>query len=250
MSLLSVHNLTVHFGGVAAVDDVSFDLREGEILGLIGPNGSGKTTVLNLLSGFLLPRSGRVRMDEDDVTGWSAHRLAQRGVLRMFQMTRAFSRMSAFDNLLTAGLARGVSEAESHRRAEALIHELTLGPVQFLDAGQLSGGQRKLLEFGMCFIKPPRISVLDEPFAAVHPVMRDVMARFIRARHAEGATFLLVSHDMPIIVDLCQRAVCMNAGRVIAAGEIHAVLKEPQVIEAYLGETPAGDASASLELTR
>lgn len=250
MSLLSVRNLKVQFGGVAAVDDVSFELRQGEIFGLIGPNGSGKTTVLNLLSGFLAPRSGRVRMDEVDVTGWSAHRLAQRGVLRMFQMTRIFSRMSAFDNLLTAGLARGVSEAESQRRAETLIDELTLGSVQLLDAGQLSGGQRKLLEFGMCFIEPPRISMLDEPFAAVHPVMRDVMARFIRARHAEGATFLLVSHDMPIIVDLCQRAVCMNAGKVIAAGEIHAVLKEPQVIEAYLGETPAGDAPASLELTR
>lgn len=249
MSLLSVHNLTVHFGGVAAVDDVSFDLRAGEILGLIGPNGSGKTTVLNLLSGFLAPRSGRVRMGDDDITGLSANRLAQRGVLRMFQMTRVFSRMSAFDNLLTAGLARGVSERESQRRAEALVDELTLGPVQFLDAGQLSGGQRKLLEFGMCFIEPPRVAMLDEPFAAVHPVMREVMAAFIRKRHAQGSTFMLVSHDMPIIVDLCQRAVCMNAGKVIAAGDIHAVLKDHDVIEAYLGETPDGDAVPSLELT-
>ncbi len=241
-SLLSVHSLLVRFGGLAAVDDVSFDLRAGEILGLIGPNGSGKTTVLNLLSGYLAPLSGRVRMGDDDITGMAPDRLAQRGVLRMFQMTRVFARMSAFDNLLTAGLARGLSEPESERRANALIEELTLGPVQYLDAGQLSGGQRKLLEFGMCFIEPPRVALLDEPFAAVHPVMREVMAAFIRKRHAQGSTFLLVSHDMPIIVDLCQRAVCMNAGRVIAAGDVYAVLKDHEVIEAYLGETPEGDA--------
>jgi branched-chain amino acid transport system ATP-binding protein len=248
VSLLSVEHLSVHFGGVAAVDDVSFNLRAGEILGLIGPNGSGKTTVLNLLSGFLPPRSGRVQMEGVDITGLPANRLAQRGVLRMFQMTRVFSRMSAFDNLLTAGLARRIAEAESKRRAEALIEELTLGPVQFLDAGQLSGGQRKLLEFGMCFIEPPRVAMLDEPFAAVHPVMRDVMAAFIRTRHAQGVTFLLVSHDMPIVVDLCQRGVCMNAGKVIAAGDIHAVLKNHEVIEAYLGETAEGDSTAGLEL--
>ena len=248
MSLLAVENLSVHFGGVAAVDDVSFELRAGEILGLIGPNGSGKTTVLNLLSGFLAPRSGRVRMEGADITGLPANRLAQRGVLRMFQMTRVFTRMSAFDNLLTAGLARGITEAESTRRAEALIEELTLGPVKLLDAGQLSGGQRKLLEFGMCFIEPPRVAMLDEPFAAVHPVMRDVMASFIRARHAQGATFLLVSHDMPIVVDLCRRAVCMNAGKVIAAGDIHAVLKNHDVIEAYLGEPAEGESDAGLEL--
>jgi ABC-type branched-subunit amino acid transport system ATPase component len=248
VSLLSIEHLAVHFGGVKAVDDVNFEVHQGEILGLIGPNGSGKTTVLNLLSGFLAPHAGRVRMGAEDVTGMSPARLAKRGVLRMFQLTRVFTRMSAFDNLLTAGLARGLSEAESNRRATLLVEELTLGPVQYLDAGQLSGGQRKLLEFGMCFIEPPLLAMLDEPFAAVHPVMRDVMARFIRARHAQGATFLLVSHDMPIVVDLCQRAVCMNAGRVIAAGETHSVLKDHDVIEAYLGETHGGDEPPTLEV--
>jgi ABC-type branched-subunit amino acid transport system ATPase component len=239
MSLLKVEGLFKHFGGVAAVDNVSFELKQGEILGLIGPNGSGKTTVLNLLSGFLPPDAGKVRMGEQDITGMAPDRLAQRGVLRMFQMTRVFTRMSAFDNLLTAGMARGLSEAESGTRAQALVEELTLGPVQFLDAGQLSGGQRKLLEFGMCFIEPPLIAMLDEPFAAVHPVMREVMAQFIRKRHAQGATFLLVSHDMPIVVDLCQAAVCMNAGRVIAAGDVRAVLQNHDVIEAYLGNSDA-----------
>ncbi|MGZ5180957.1 MAG: ABC transporter ATP-binding protein [Ramlibacter sp.] len=247
MSLLSIEHLAVRFGGVAAVDDVSFEVRQGEILGLIGPNGSGKTTVLNLLSGFLAPRAGQVRLAGQAITGMPPAQLVRRGVLRMFQMTRVFSRMSALDNLLTAGMARGLSEPESGRRARVLVDELTLGPVQYHDAGQLSGGQRKLLEFGMCFIEPPALAMLDEPFAAVHPVMREVMTGFIRSRHAEGATFLLVSHDMPIVVELCQRAVCMNAGRVIAAGDIHAVLKDHQVIEAYLGETH-GDEPASLEV--
>jgi branched-chain amino acid transport system ATP-binding protein len=235
MSLLRTEGLTKHFGGVAAVEDLSFAVQEGEILGLIGPNGSGKTTALNMLSGFLAPDRGTVWLGDEDVTRATTVALARRGVLRMFQMTRVFARVSAFDNLLTAGLARGLAERQAHARAAALLEELTLTPVQYLDAGQLSGGQRKLLEFGMCFIAPPRIALLDEPFAAVHPVMRETMASFIRTRNARGHTFLVVSHDMPIVVDLCQRAVCMNAGRLIAAGPTRDVLKEPAVIEAYLG---------------
>jgi ABC-type branched-subunit amino acid transport system ATPase component len=235
MSLLRTEGLTKHFGGVAAVEALSFSMEEGEILGLIGPNGSGKTTALNMLSGFLAPDAGRVWLAEEEVTRMSPVGLARRGLLRMFQMTRVFSRISAFDNLITAGLARGLSEKESLERAGALLDELTLGPVRYLDAGQLSGGQRKLLEFGMCFIHPPRIALLDEPFAAVHPVMRETMAGFIRRRNAEGHAFLVVSHDMPIVVDLCARTACMNAGRLIAVGPTREVLKSPEVIEAYLG---------------
>jgi len=235
MSLLRTEGLTRHFGGVAAVEDLAFAVEEGEILGLIGPNGSGKTTALNMLSGFLRPDAGRVWLAGEEVTGKSTVALARRGLLRMFQMTRVFARISAFDNLLTAGLARGLSEREAESRAAGLIEELTLEPVKYLDAGQLSGGQRKLLEFGMCFIAPPRLALLDEPFAAVHPVMRETMARFIRQRNAQGHTFLVVSHDMPIVVELCGRTVCMNAGRRIAAGPTREVLRDPAVIEAYLG---------------
>jgi branched-chain amino acid transport system ATP-binding protein len=104
-----------------------------------------------------------------------------------------------------------------------------------LDAGQLSGGQRKLLEFGACFMVKPRVALLDEPFAAVHPTMKEVMAQFIRRRHDEGQTFVLVSHDMPVIVELCARSVCMNAGKVLADGPTQQVLNDTQVIEAYLG---------------
>ena len=235
MSLLRTEGLTRHFGGVAAVEDLSLAVEPGEIFGLIGPNGSGKTTALNLLSGFLDPDRGRAWLAGEEVTRMKPAALARRGLLRMFQMTRVFPRICAFDNLLTAGLARGLDESESTRRASALLEELTLAPVQYLDAGALSGGQRKLLEFGMCFMEPPRVALLDEPFAAVHPVMRETMARFIRARNAQGHTFLVVSHDMPIVVELCGRAACMNAGRLIAMGATRDVLKDAAVIEAYLG---------------
>jgi ABC-type branched-subunit amino acid transport system ATPase component len=235
MTLLRTVGISKHFGGVAAVDKVSLSVQPGEIMGLVGPNGSGKTTVLNMLSGFLRPDSGEVWLADENVTTFSTVQLARRGLLRMFQMTRVFTRISCFDNLLVAGMAMGLDEAESIRRAGALLEELTLSHVQYLDAGSLSGGQRKLLEFGMCFMQPPRIALLDEPFAAVHPVMRETMADFIRRRHAQGQTFVLVSHDMPIIIDLCQRAICMNLGRVIAEGPTRAVLESTPVIEAYLG---------------
>jgi len=240
VTLLRTEGLTRHFGGVAAVDDLALSVDEGEIFGLIGPNGSGKTTALNLLSGFLAPDGGRAWLADEEITRLRPGALARRGLLRMFQMTRVFPRISAFDNLVTAGLARGLKEIDAQGRAVKLLEELTLVPVQYLDAGQLSGGQRKLLEFGMCFITPPRLALLDEPFAAVHPVMRETMAKFIRARNAEGHAFVLVSHDMPIVVELCHRTACMNAGRLIAMGPTREVLRDTAVIEAYLGSEAHG----------
>jgi branched-chain amino acid transport system ATP-binding protein len=124
-------------------------------------------------------------------------------------------------------------------RARTLADDLSLDRVVDLDAGHLSGGQLKLLEFGCCFMVPPQIALLDEPFAAIHPTMKEIMAGFIRRRHAEGQTFMIVSHDMPVIVELCPRTVCMNAGAVIADESTRAVLTDPVVIEAYLGEAAA-----------
>jgi branched-chain amino acid transport system ATP-binding protein len=236
MALMRIEGIKKRFGGLVAVDDVSMDVDQGDLLGLIGPNGSGKTTLLNVLSGHLKADGGAVFVDDRPVLGLDPARLTQLGVLRMFQMTRVFNRMSAFDNLVVCGLALGLSESASYSRATELIEELKLVPVMYLDAGQLSGGQRKLLEFGACFMVPPRIALLDEPFAAVHPIMKETMSGFIRRRNADGQTFILVSHDMPVIVDLCPRAVCMNAGKVLAAGMTQDVLHSEAVIEAYLGE--------------
>ena len=235
MSCLTISGVGKSFGGLRAVDRVSFAIDKGELVGLIGPNGSGKTTLLNILSGHQPPDAGTVLLDGKPIQHLKPERVAQAGLLRMFQLTRVFRRMSALDNLLTAGRALGLTHRQAAARAEQLLEELTLERVSDLDAGQLSGGQQKLLEFGCCFMVPPRIALLDEPFAAVHPTMKETMAGYIRARYAEGQTFLIVSHDMPVIVELCPRTVCMNAGAVIADEATRAVLNDPVVIEAYLG---------------
>ena len=239
MACLSIDSVSKFFGGLKALDNVTFSVNEGELVGLIGPNGSGKTTLLNILSGYLYADSGEVTLDGRPITGLRPEALARLGVLRMFQLTRVFPRMSVLDNLLVTGSALGLPEAEADGRARELIEDLTLTRMMHLDAGQLSGGQRKLLEFGSCFMVPPRIALLDEPFAAVHPTMKEIMAGVIRRRHAAGQTCLLVSHDMPVIVELCPRAICMNAGAVIADEKTRAVLTDPIVIEAYLGEAAA-----------
>jgi branched-chain amino acid transport system ATP-binding protein len=235
VSCLAISGVAKSFGGLRAVDRVSFAIDDGELVGLIGPNGSGKTTLLNILSGHQPPDAGTVLLDGKPIQNLKPERIAQAGLLRMFQLTRVFRRMSTLDNLLTAGRALGLASRQAAARAEQLLAELTLERVRDLDAGQLSGGQQKLLEFGCCFMVPPRIALLDEPFAAVHPTMKETMAGYIRARYAEGQTFLIVSHDMPVIVELCPRTVCMNAGAVIADEATRAVLNDPVVIEAYLG---------------
>lgn len=236
MTLLRISGLEKRFRAVRAVDGASMDVAEGELLGLIGPNGSGKTTLLNLLSGHMSADGGEVLLDGRNVLGLNPTQLTRLGVLRMFQMTRVFNRMSAFDNLLVCGMAMGLDEAKANARAIELLEELQLMPVMHLDAGQLSGGQKKLLEFGACFMVAPRVALLDEPFAAVHPIMKATMAAFIKRRNASGQTFVLVSHDMPVVVELCSRSVCMNAGKVLADGPTQKVLNDPAVIEAYLGD--------------
>jgi len=240
MALLQIQEVEKHFGGLRAVDRASMEVAQGELLGLIGPNGSGKTTLLNVLSGHMAADGGQVLLEGRSVLGLNPTQLTRLGVLRMFQMTRVFNRVSAFDNLLVCGLAMGLDELQASRRAVELLDELRLTHVMHLDGGQLSGGQKKLLEFGACFMVPPRIALLDEPFAAVHPVMKETMAAFIKRRNGSGQTFILVSHDMPVVVELCPRAVCMNAGKVVADGPTQQVRNDAAVIEAYLGEHAHG----------
>lgn len=235
MTCLAIEHVAKAFGGLRAVRDVSASIEEGELVGLIGPNGSGKTTLLSIVSGHERPDAGTVRLDGVPIQGRRPERIAHAGLLRMFQLTRVFRRMTTLENLLTAGRALGLAHGAAAARADGLLEELSLSRERDLDAGQLSGGQQKLLEFGCCFMRPPRVALLDEPFAAVHPTMKEIMAGYIRARHREGQTFLVVSHDMPVIAELCTRAICMNAGAVIADGATREVLTDHAVIEAYLG---------------
>jgi|SRR5215469_5116509 len=239
VSYLAVEQLTVAFGGVRALDGVNLAVASGELVGLVGPNGSGKTTLVNVLSGYLRPDAGEARLEGRRIDGLDPTTLAHLGVLRTFQLTRVFPRMSVLENLLVAGCALGLTPGAAEPRALQLLEEISLLGLQNTDAGRLSGGQAKLLEFAACFMMSSRITLLDEPFAAIHPTMKEVMARFIRRRHAAGQTFLLISHDMPVVIELCPRTICLNAGGVIADGETRQVFSNPHLIEAYLGEAAA-----------
>jgi branched-chain amino acid transport system ATP-binding protein len=239
MDCMTANRLAISFGGLRALDGVTFSIGHGELVGLIGPNGSGKTTLVNILSGHLKSERGEVLLAGRRIDGLRPEALARRGVLRTFQLTRAFARMSVLDNLMVAGCALGLAWSEAERRALQLLDELSLVRLRSADAGHLSGGQLKLLEFAACFMVPPKIALLDEPFSAIHPTMKEIMAGFIRRRHAAGQTFLLISHDMPVVVELCPRTICLNAGTVIADGVTRTVLTDPVVIEAYLGDAAA-----------
>ena len=239
MSFLEIDGVSLRFAGLLAVDQVSLRIDEGEMVGLIGPNGSGKTTLLNVLTGHYAPDSGSVRLAGRSIHGLRPNQITRLGIARMFQLTRLFRRLSTLDNLITAGCAVGLGYDEAQARADALIEELGLGEVRDEDGAHLSGGQQKLLEFGCMFMGAPRLAVLDEPFAAIHPTMREIMVRIIKDRHAQGQTFLIVSHDLPAVIDLGPRLIVMNAGSVIAEGAPESVLTDREVIEAYLGGAAA-----------
>jgi ABC-type branched-subunit amino acid transport system ATPase component len=239
VTYLTIDSVSKRFGGLQAVANVSFEVERGELLALIGPNGSGKTTLLNILSGYYAPDSGSISLEDTPIHGLNPDQVAHRGFARMFQLTRLFRRMSVMDNLLVAGYAAGLDHGAASRRAARIGGDLGLAHLNDEDAGRLSGGQQKLLEFGGCFMGEPKVVLLDEPFAAIHPSMKETLARYIRQKHEEGQTFIIVSHDIPAVLELCPRAVVMNAGEVIADDATASVLTDGGVIEAYLGGTAA-----------
>jgi branched-chain amino acid transport system ATP-binding protein len=233
--LLRLDGLHKHFGGITAVNDASLTVGAGDLVGLIGPNGSGKTTLLNLISGYYPPERGTVRLAGEDVTGRSPDRLFRAGIARMFQHVKVFRRLSASENLEVAARCAGLDAAPARRRAAEVLARLGLAGHADDEVAALSGGQQKLVEFGGCFMTEPKLVVLDEPFAAIHPAVKRVMVEVIAERHAAGQAFIVVSHDIPAIVRLCPRTVCMNAGAVIADGPTEMVMADRRVVEAYLG---------------
>jgi len=238
-ALVDVTGVTKRFGSLLAVDNVSFSIAHGELVGFLGPNGSGKTTILNIMSGQLKPDAGSIALDGVAVAGRSADAIARAGMIRMFQLTRVFPNMTVFENLMTAGFAVGLDRKSALLRADELLADMTLDGHRDEFASDLSGGQQKLLEFASCFMRTPKIALLDEPFAAIHPTMRQTLADYIRRTNAAGQAYIIVSHDMPIVIDLCRRTICLAAGSVLADGPTERVLREPAVIEAYLGPNHA-----------
>lgn len=235
-ALIEAIGLTMRFGGIVAVRELDLAVEEGELVGLIGPNGSGKTTTINMLTGHLSPASGRILLRGERADGLAADRFAMRGVGRTFQITQLFSRMSVLENMLVPGLVQPHSTWDAARRQARLHLEfLGLAALEGAQARTLSGGQQKLLELGRALMLDATILFLDEPFAGVNPYLRDEIIRLVQALHAQGWTFVVVDHDLEAIQRLVLRLVVMSRGQKIADGAVSAVRDDAEVIRAYAG---------------
>jgi branched-chain amino acid transport system ATP-binding protein len=235
--LLAIDAVTKRFGGVVALSDVSFGLGRSTVVGLIGPNGSGKTTLLNLINGVVPADAGTIRLGDQDIGGRRPSRLAAVGLSRTFQTTRVFRTLTAMQNLFVPLLHQDAQErAEATRRSSHLLSFVGLERYAQYPASELSGGQQRLLEFARALVTRPRLVLMDEPFAGVHPQIKRILIDCIRAAvKTEGASFLIVSHEVPDLVSLSDFMVCLVEGRVAASGLPGAVVHDDQVIEGYLG---------------
>lgn len=239
--LLRVAGVTKTFGSVRALDDCTLGVAAASVTGLIGPNGSGKTTLFNIVTGYERADAGNVAYAGADVTGMGGGRLYRRGMSRTFQQARVFPQLTVLENLVVAAGYRwwqwsGPRIGRRDREAGlALLAEFGLDALAAARAATLSYGQRKLLEFAALLMSAPRLVLLDEPTAGVNPVMVATMERHVRARHAAGTTFLIVEHDLPFVMRLCDPVLVLDGGRLICAGPPERVQNDPAVLDAYLG---------------
>lgn len=244
-AVLDVRDVKKSFGGITAVNGVSFDVQEGEILGLIGPNGCGKSTLFNCILGQLVPSAGEVRVDGKLVTGQRPADLNRLGVSRTFQLLQVFPKLSVRDNLILAGqehrgsmLSRlfGPSDAGLTATADQMIGFFKLEHLANEPAGGLSYGQQKLLDAAMAFMGGPRLVLLDKPAGGVNPTMLgDLKERLIAINRERRATFVVIEHNMEFVMSLCSRVMVMAEGKVLAIGKPDEIRANPAVIEAYLG---------------
>jgi ABC-type branched-subunit amino acid transport system ATPase component len=240
--LIETRGLTKRFGGLVAVDDLPLAIRTGEIRGLIGPNGSGKTTTVNLMSGLYHADSGEIRLGGERIDRLRPHEVTARGVARTFQTPKLFGSMTVLVNVEIPALTerdRGAHRPPSEIRARArrLLELVTLDGHRRAAARELSGGQSMLLQIARgLMVHPIRLFLMDEPFAGVHPTIKDtIMETILQMNRTEGVTFLIVSHEMSILRRLCPRVSVMHEGKLIAEGSFEEVANHAVVLEAYLG---------------
>lgn len=244
MALLEVQGLSKQFFRLSALSGVTLSVERGELLGIIGPNGSGKTTLFNCVTGVLRPSGGQVRFKGEDITGLTADRVSRRGIARTFQLIQVFPDMTVLENLLMAaqeqtgtllGRLCRREEAAEIARAGALLEYLGIAPLRDHPASNLSYGQQKLLDFGMALMPQPEVILLDEPLAGVNPTMIQHLVGHIRDLNARGHTFVVIEHNMEVVMSLCRRIIVLSQGERIAEGTPAEVADDPLVLDAYFG---------------
>jgi ABC-type branched-subunit amino acid transport system ATPase component len=252
LPILEISNLTKSYGAVKAVNDVSMHIHRGEICGLIGPNGSGKSTLFDCSTGLGKPDSGRVALDGQDITGWSLNRIAREGrMLRSFQKTVVFKALDVEENLIISGqmftfpslfstfsLGRMSRQriAALRERAHDLIKMAGLWDVRHMAAGNLSGGQQKLVQFASMLMPEPKIVLLDEPMAGINPKIIERVVETIKyANKSVGVSFLVIEHNIDVVTSICERVVVLDQGCKLVEGTPQSIVQNQQVREAYLG---------------
>ncbi|WP_186394749.1 ABC transporter ATP-binding protein [Stappia sp. TSB10GB4] len=260
--LLEVNEIGIAFGGVRAVDNVSFSARAGEVFSIIGPNGAGKTTLFNLVSGIYRPKSGSVRLAGEPVTALEPNRLAERGLSRTFQNLQVFFRMTARENVMVGRHLReqrgllahlfalpstGRQNRKSAAVADALLERVGLAALADIAAANLPYGALKRLEIARALAAEPKVLLLDEPAAGCNPVETEEIEKLIRKIADDGVAVVLVEHDMKLVMRISDRILVLDQGRMLAEGSAAEIRSNPKVIEAYLGTHGTREANLALD---